>query len=41
MASGPNVNSNLIEADRLIAEAVKKGVKLVALPENFNMICFS
>jgi nitrilase len=38
MASGPNVNSNLIEADRLIAEAVKKGAKLVALPENFALM---
>ena len=35
MASGPNVNSNLIEAERLISEAVTAGAKLVVLPENF------
>jgi len=38
MASSPNVNSNLIEAERLIVEAVKKGAKLVALPENFALM---
>ena len=35
MASSPNISSNLIETERLIAEAVGAGVKLVALPENF------
>jgi predicted amidohydrolase len=35
MASGPNVNSNLIEAGRLIAEAAASGAKLIVLPENF------
>ncbi len=38
MASGPSVNSNLLEAEKLIAEAVKTGAKLVALPENFAMM---
>jgi len=38
MASSPNVNSNLIEAERLIAEAAKAGAKLVALPENFALM---
>jgi deaminated glutathione amidase len=38
MASGPSVNSNLLEAEKLIAEAVKSGAKLVALPENFAMM---
>lgn len=35
MASGPNVNSNLIEAERLITDAVAAGAQLVVLPENF------
>lgn len=35
MASGPNVNSNLIEAERLITDAVSAGAQLVVLPENF------
>lgn len=38
MASGPNVNSNLIEAARLIADAVKAGAKMVVLPENFAFL---
>jgi deaminated glutathione amidase len=38
MASGPSVSSNLLEAEKLIAEAVKVGAKLVALPENFAMM---
>lgn len=38
MASGPSVSSNLLEAEKQIAEAVKIGVKLVALPENFAMM---
>ncbi|NOQ16436.1 MAG: carbon-nitrogen hydrolase family protein, partial [Methyloprofundus sp.] len=38
MASCPNVNSNLIAAERLIAAAVKEGAKLVALPENFALM---
>lgn len=35
MASGPNVNANLLEAGRLLAEAAAKGAELVVLPENF------
>jgi len=38
MASGPNINSNLLEAERLIADAVKADAKLVALPENFALM---
>jgi len=38
MASGPNVNSNLLEAGRLISDAVSKGAKLVVLPENFAFL---
>lgn len=38
MASGPQVSANLLEADKLIAEAVKAGAKLVALPENFAIM---
>jgi nitrilase len=35
MATGPNVNSNLFEAERLIKEAAEGGAGLVVLPENF------
>ncbi|WP_274599911.1 carbon-nitrogen hydrolase family protein [Chromatium okenii] len=35
MATGPNINANLGEAERLIKEAVENGAKLVVLPENF------
>lgn len=35
MASGPNVNANLLEAGRLISLAAKGGARLVVLPENF------
>jgi len=38
MASGPNVSSNLTEAERLIAIAVEQGAKLVVLPEYFCMM---
>ena len=38
MASSPNVSFNLIEAEKLIAEAVDAGAKLVALPENFALM---
>ena len=38
MASSPHVSANLLEADKLIAEAVKAGAKLVALPENFALM---
>ena len=38
MASGPNVNANLIEAGRLIAMAAGAGAQLVVLPENFAIM---
>ncbi len=38
MASGPNVNANLLEAERLIARAAQAGAKLVVLPENFALM---
>lgn len=41
MASGPNVNANLIEAGRLIAMAADAGAGLVVLPENFALMGLS
>jgi deaminated glutathione amidase len=41
MASGPNVNANLLEAGRLIAQAVESGAELVVLPENFALMGLS
>jgi nitrilase len=38
MASSPSVRANLLEAEKLIAEAAKAGAKLVALPENFAIM---
>jgi len=38
MASGPNVNANLIEAARLVAMAADAGAQLVVLPENFAIM---
>lgn len=38
MASGPNVNANLIEVDRLINLATDAGAELVVLPENFAIM---
>ena len=35
MASGPNVDANLLEAERLIRDAAAAGAGLVVLPENF------
>ncbi|WPL18119.1 N-carbamoyl-D-amino acid hydrolase [Thiorhodovibrio winogradskyi] len=35
MATGPSVDSNLIEVERLIKEAAEMGANLVVLPENF------
>ncbi len=35
MATGPNVNANLIEVERLIRESAEDGAQLVVLPENF------
>ena len=38
MASGPNVNANLLEAERLISSAAANGARLVVLPENFAIM---
>lgn len=38
MASGPHVNANLSEAERLIEVAVNQGAKLVVLPEYFAIM---
>lgn len=35
MASGPNIGANLLETERLIAEATESGAELITLPENF------
>jgi predicted amidohydrolase len=41
MASGPNVGANLLEAERLIEQAVGREAKLVVLPENFAIMGMS
>ena len=41
MASGPNVNANLLEAERLIGSAAEAGAQLVVLPENFALMGMS
>jgi len=41
MASGPNVGANLLEAERLIEQAVSRNAKLVVLPENFALMGMS
>ncbi len=38
MASGPNVQANLIEAERWITQAAADGARLVVLPENFAIM---
>ncbi len=38
MASGPQVQANLLEAGRLIAQAAAVGAGLVVLPENFALM---
>ena len=38
MASGPNIGANLLEAERLIEEAVGQQARLVVLPENFALM---
>jgi nitrilase len=38
MASGPNVNANLLETERLIKRAAEAGAELVVLPENFALM---
>ncbi len=41
MASGANVEANLLEAERLIGKAVEAGAELVVLPENFAIMGMS
>lgn len=38
MASGPQVQANLMEAGRLIKDAAAQGAKLIVLPETFAMM---
>jgi len=38
MASGPNIDANLIEAGRSIQAAAKAGAGLIVLPENFALM---
>ncbi|MCP1727689.1 nitrilase [Natronospira proteinivora] len=38
MASGPNVSANLIQAEKLLADAARDGAALAVLPENFAML---
>ena len=38
MASGPNVQANLDEAEKFIRIAVKQGAELIVLPENFAIM---
>ncbi len=38
MATGPNVSANLLETERLVAEAAEGGARLVVLPENFAVM---
>ena len=38
MASGPNVQANLDEADKFIKIAVQQGAELIVLPENFAIM---
>lgn len=38
MAAGPQIHANLLEAERLIAQAAAAGAKLVVLPEAFMLM---
>ncbi len=38
MTSGPNVQANLDEAAKLIAQAASQGAELIVLPENFSQM---
>ena len=38
MASGPDIKSNLNEAENLITIAANQGAKLIALPEYFSIM---
>lgn len=38
MSSGPQLSANLLEAERLITQAVEQGAQFVVLPENFALM---
>ncbi|MEY2699733.1 MAG: hypothetical protein RIQ52_488 [Pseudomonadota bacterium] len=38
MASSPNVSANLLEAGKLIEQAVDEGARMIVLPENFALM---
>ena len=38
MSSGPQLSANLLEAEKLIAQAADQGAKLAVLPENFALM---
>ncbi len=38
MASGPNISANLLEAKRIVDDAVNAGAEMVVLPENFTFM---
>ena len=38
MVSGPNLAGNLVETERLVAQAAERGARLVVLPENFALM---
>ena len=38
MVSGPSVQANLLEAERLVVLAAEAGARLVVLPENFALM---
>jgi deaminated glutathione amidase len=38
MATGPNVSANLLEAKRIVEDAVNAGAEMVVLPENFSFM---
>ncbi len=41
MASGPQIEANLMEATRLIREAAKQGAQMVVLPESFALMAMN
>ena len=41
IASGPNIDANLLEVGKYIEESKKLGAKIVILPENFAMMAAS
>ena len=38
LASGPNIEANLLQIERLMRKAVKNGSQLIVLPENFALM---